>query len=416
MALGKTTAGKRCDVVIAGGGLVGRALALALAKLAPQGFRVVLVDAEPAQPSGSAAEDARALALSAGTRNLLAAIDVWPLLAPKAQAIESIDITDSAPNAALRPHFLGFDDELKGAGAVMVEHGDLSRALAAAAAKDSAIELRSAERATDFATDDFGVVVQLGSGAKIAATLLVAADGKRSELRERAGIRCVGWSYPQIGIVTTVAHARPHHGKAVQHFLPAGPFAMLPLTGNRSSIVWTEEGERGKAIMEAGEDRFLDELTKRFGFRLGEIALAGPRQSFPLDLQIARSFVADRLALIGDAAHVVHPLAGQGLNIGMRDVAALTETVVEAARLGLDIGAVLQLERYQRWRRFDSAFSAAVMDGLNRLFSNDSAPLRALRDLGLGLVDRAPPLKRFLAREAAGGTGTVPCLLAGERF
>ena len=416
MALGKTTAGKRCDVVIAGGGLVGRALALALAKLAPQGFRVVLVDAEPAQPSGSAAEDARALALSAGTRNLLAAIDVWPLLAPKAQAIESIDITDSAPNAALRPHFLGFDDELKGAGAVMVEHGDLRRSLAAAAAKESAIELRSAERTTDFATDDFGVVVQLGSGAKIAATLLVAADGKRSELRERAGIKCVGWSYPQIGIVTTVAHARPHHGKAVQHFLPAGPFAMLPLTGNRSSIVWTEEGERGKAIMEAGEDRFLDELTKRFGFRLGEIALAGPRQSFPLDLQIARSFVADRLALIGDAAHVVHPLAGQGLNIGMRDVAALTETVVEAARLGLDIGAVLQLERYQRWRRFDSAFSAAVMDGLNRLFSNDSAPLRALRDLGLGLVDRAPPLKRFLAREAAGGTGTVPCLLAGERF
>ena len=416
MARGKTTAGKRCDVVIAGGGLVGRALALALAKLAPQGFRVVLVDAEPAQPSGSAAEDARALALSAATRNLLAAIDVWPLLAPKAQAIESIDITDSAPNAALRPHFLGFDDELKGAGAVMVEHGDLRRSLAAAAAKESAIELRSAERATDFATDDFGVVVQLGSGAKIAATLLVAADGKRSELRERAGIKCVGWSYPQIGIVTTVAHARPHHGKAVQHFLPPGPFAMLPLTGNRSSIVWTEEGERGKAIMEAGEDRFLDELTKRFGFRLGEIALAGPRQSFPLDLQIARSFVADRLALIGDAAHVVHPLAGQGLNIGMRDVAALTETVVEAARLGLDIGAVLQLERYQRWRRFDSAFSAAVMDGLNRLFSNDSAPLRALRDLGLGLVDRAPPLKRFLAREAAGGTGTVPCLLAGERF
>jgi 2-octaprenyl-6-methoxyphenol hydroxylase len=416
MALGKTTAGKRCDVVIAGGGLVGRALALALAKLAPQGFRVVLVDAEPAQPSGSAAEDARALALSAATINLLAAIDVSPLLAPKAQAIESIDITDSAPNAALRPHFLGFDDELKGAGAVMVEHGDLRRALADAAAKESAIELRSAERATDFATDDFGVVVQLGSGAKIAATLLVAADGKRSELRERAGIKCVGWSYPQIGIVTTVAHARPHHGKAVQHFLPAGPFAMLPLTGNRSSIVWTEEGERGKAIMEAGEDRFLDELTKRFGFRLGEIALAGPRQSFPLDLQIARSFVADRLALIGDAAHVVHPLAGQGLNIGMRDVAALTETVVEAARLGLDIGAVLQLERYQRWRRFDSAFSAAIMDGLNRLFSNDSAPLRALRDLGLGLVDRAPPLKRFLAREAAGGTGTVPCLLAGERF
>jgi 2-octaprenyl-6-methoxyphenol hydroxylase len=318
----------------------------------------------------------------------------------------------------LRPHFLGFDAELKtgGAGAVMVEHGDLRRVLAAALPEEPAIALRPADRVVDFDTNDFGVTVKLASGAAIEASLLVAADGKRSALRQRAGIKCVGWSYSQIGIVTTVAHARPHHGKAVQHFLPSGPFAILPLTGKRSSIVWTEDTERGKAIMAADEDRFLDELIKRFGFMLGEIALAGPRQSFPLDLQIARSFVADRLALIGDAAHVVHPLAGQGLNIGMRDVAALTETVIDATRLGLDIGAAPQLERYERWRRFDSAFSAAVMDGLNRLFSNDSAPLRALRDLGLGLVDRAPPLKRFLAREAAGGTGAVPSLLTGERF
>jgi 2-octaprenyl-6-methoxyphenol hydroxylase len=168
--------------------------------------------------------------------------------------------------------------------------------------------------------------------------------------------------------------------------------------------------------MAADEASFLDELSRRFGHRLGDITLAGPRQSFPLDLQIARSFVADRIALIGDAAHVVHPLAGQGLNIGMRDVAALAETVIEATRLGLDIGAAMQLERYERWRRFDSAFSAAVMDGLNRLFSNDSVPLRTLRDLGLGLVDRAPTLKRFLVREAAGTTGTVPCLLTGERL
>ncbi len=191
---------------------------------------------------------------------------------------------------------------------------------------------------------------------------------------------------------------------------------MLPLTGNRSSIVWTEETARGEAIMAADEAGFLDELTKRFGLRLGEIALAGPRQAFPLDMQVARSFVTDRLALIGDAAHVVHPLAGQGLNIGMRDVAALAETIVDATRLGLDIGAAAQLERYERWRRFDSAFSAAVMDGLNRLFSNDNVPLRTLRDLGLGLVDRAPGVKRFLVREAAGRTGTVPCLLTGERL
>jgi 2-octaprenyl-6-methoxyphenol hydroxylase len=191
---------------------------------------------------------------------------------------------------------------------------------------------------------------------------------------------------------------------------------MLPLTGNRSSIVWTEETARGEAIMALDEAGFLDELTKRFGLRLGEIALAGPRQSFPLDMQIARAFVADRLALIGDAAHVVHPLAGQGLNIGMRDVAALAETIIDATRLGLDIGAAPQLERYERWRRFDSAFSAAVMDGLNRLFSNDNVPLRTFRDLGLGLVDRAPGVKRFLVREAAGRTGTVPCLLTGERL
>jgi 2-octaprenyl-6-methoxyphenol hydroxylase len=417
MARGKATGKGRLDVVIAGGGLVGRTLALALAKLAPQGFRIALIDAEPARTNGSgAAEDARALALSAATRNLFSALDLWPLLAPQAQAIETIEITDSTLNAALRPYFLGFADELKGAGAFMVEHGDLRRVLSAAVAKEAAIEIRSAETAIGFETDAFGVTVQLGSGDTTEARLLVAADGKRSELRERAGIKCVGWSYPQMGIVTTVAHARPHHGKAVQHFLPSGPFAVLPLTGNRSSIVWTEETERGQAIMAADEDRFLDELTKRFGLKLGEIALAGPRQSFPLDLQIARSFIADRLGLIGDAAHVVHPLAGQGLNIGMRDVAALAETVIEAARLGLDIGAAPQLERYERWRRFDSASSAAVMDGLNRLFSNNSAPLRTLRDLGLGLVDRAPPLKRFLAREAAGGTGTVPCLLTGERF
>ena len=269
---------------------------------------------------------------------------------------------------------------------------------------------------TAFAATPFSIQAELASGGMLEAKLLIAADGKRSRLRERAGIKCVGWSYPQLGIVTTVAHAKPHHGKAVQHFLPGGPFAMLPLKGNRCSIVWTEDKTHGEAIMAADEAAFLAELAKRFGSRLGDIALAGPRQSFPLDFQIARSFVGDRLALIGDAAHAVHPLAGQGLNIGLRDVAALAEIVVEGARLGLDIGASALLERYERWRRFDSAFSAAVMDGLNRLFSNDNAPLRALRDLGLGIVDNAPWLKRALVREAAGASGTVPRLLKGERL
>ncbi len=416
MAEASIKGNERFDVAIAGGGFAGLTLALALSKLAPEGFRVALVDCGPAQPSG--AQDARALALSAATKNLLTVLGVWPELAPRAQAVEAIEITDSPLDAALRPHLLGFDEELKsgGTGAHMVEHGDLSRVLAAAVTNASAVTPIAPDTVTAFKADAFRVEATLGGGATIETALLVAADGKRSRLRDQAGIKCVGWSSPQIGIVTTVAHERPHHGKAMQHFLPSGPFAILPLTGNRSSIVWTEGSERGEAIMALDDAGFIDELVKRFGHRLGEISLAGPRQSFPLDMQIARSFVADRLALIGDAAHVVHPLAGQGLNIGMRDVAALAETVVDAARLGLDIGAAHSLERYERWRRFDSASSAAVMDGLNRLFSSDNAPLRALRDLGLGIVERAPALKRFLASEAAGATGTVPSLLLGQRI
>lgn len=400
------------NAVIAGGGFVGRALALALAKYAPDGFRIALVDAEPAD---AARDDARASALSASSRNLLTALGVWPALEANAQAITSIEITDSPLNAALRPHLLGFEAELKpGVIAFMVENRDLHRALVDAVREMDAIELLAPQTATDYRADGFRAAVTLGDGSEIEAPLLVAADGKRSRLRERAGIECVGWSYPQAGIVTTVAHSKPHGGKAVQHFLPAGPFAILPLKGDRSSIVWSEERERAREILDGDDAAFLAELTKRFGVRLGEIAVAGPVQSFPLDFQLVRSFIADRLALVGDAAHAVHPLAGQGLNIGLRDVAALTETVVEAARLGLDIGSAPVLERYERWRRFDSVFSATAMDGLNRLFSSDSAPLRALRDLGLGLVDRAPALKRFFVQEAAGTTGTVPRLLKGE--
>jgi len=295
-----------------------------------------------------------------------------------------------------------------------VEAGALLSVISDAVASETAIDVFAPDTVDDYATDAFAVHARLASGKTLQAPLLVAADGKRSRIRERAGIKSIGWSYPQVGIVATVAHERPHHGRAVQHFLPAGPFAILPLKGDRSSIVWTEDKVRGQALMAGEEEAFVAELTRRFGHRLGAIALEGPRQSFPLELRIARSFVADRLALIGDAAHAVHPLAGQGLNIGMRDVAALTETIIEALRLGLDFGRSVTLERYQRWRRFDSAFSATVMDGLNRLFSNDNVPLRAIRDVGLGLVDRAPGLKRFLVREAAGGTGTVPRLLKGE--
>ena len=404
-----------CDVIIAGGGFVGITQALALGLTAPNGFRVTLVDAEPPQTNRT---DARASALSTASKGLLSVLGIWPELAGNVQPITGIEITDSALDAALRPALLGFDDDLRPgeSGAYMIENANLQRALISAVTRDTAIEIFAPDNVTGYATTPVGVRAQLGSGGEINAKLLIAADGKRSRLRERARIKCVGWSYPQIGIGTTVAHTEPHGGKAIQHFLPSGSFAILPLRGNRSSIVWTEDKGTGEAIMAADEAAFLGELAKRFGSRLGDITLAGPRQSFPLDFQVARSFVAERLALIGDAAHAVHPLAGQGLNIGFRDVAALTEIVVEGSRLGLDIGAASLLERYERWRRFDSAFSAMVMDGLNRLFSNDNAPLRALRDLGLGVVDNAPWLKRALVREAAGASGTVPRLLRGERL
>jgi 2-octaprenyl-6-methoxyphenol hydroxylase len=405
----------RYDIVIAGGGFVGMTLALALARMAPKGFRVALVDAGR---TGIAKPDARASALSAASKCLLGVLDVWPALAGNAQPITGIEITDSALDAALRPHLLGFGDELLPgeSQAYMVENAELDHALAWAVAGTPAIEVHAPASVLDYASGPVGIKVALATGIEIEAPLIAAADGKGSRLRERAGIKCVAWSYPQLGIVTTVKHAKPHGGRAVQHFLPGGPFAILPLTGNRSSIVWTEGKAVGEAIMALDEASFVAELAKRFGPELGDIALAGPRQSFPLDFQMARSFVAERLALLGDAAHAVHPLAGQGLNIGFRDVAALAEVVVDGARLGLDLGAPSLLQRYERWRRFDSAFSATVMDGLNRLFSNDSLPLRALRDLGLGIVDKAPWLKRVLVREAAGFGGAVPRLLRGERL
>ena len=254
----------------------------------------------------------------------------------------------------------------------------------------------------------------VAGGDAIAAKLLVAADGARSAIREAAGIRSVGWDYDQAGIVTTVAHERDHHGRAEEHFLPAGPFAILPLKGKRSSIVWTEEKREAERIVALPDDEFHAELERRFGLKLGEIEVAGPRRAYPLGLSMARSFIAERLALVGDAAHVIHPIAGQGLNLGLRDVAALAEAIVDAARLGLDPGGPDVLERYQRWRRFDTAAMGVATDGLNRLFSNRSDALRLVRDVGLGLVDRVPALKGLFIREAAGLTGDVPKLLRGE--
>jgi 2-octaprenyl-6-methoxyphenol hydroxylase len=256
--------------------------------------------------------------------------------------------------------------------------------------------------------------VTLGDGTVWQTRLLVAADGARSRVRERAGIASHGWSYDQSAIVTTVAHERDHHGRAEEHFLPSGPFAILPLKGKRSSIVWTERTAEAVRIVALDDTAFHAELEKRFGLKLGEISVAGPRQAFPLGFAVARSFIADRIALIGDAAHMIHPIAGQGLNMGIRDVAALAEIIVEAARLGLDPGGAEVLEQYQRWRRFDTMTMGVATDGLNRLFSNHSDVLRLMRDIGLGIVDRMPGLKGGFIKQAAGISGETPKLLRGE--
>jgi len=254
----------------------------------------------------------------------------------------------------------------------------------------------------------------LKDGEEISAALVIAADGRDSALRTQMGMQVIGWSYPQTGIVATVEHERPHNGVAYEHFLPSGPFAILPMTGNRSSLVWTEAKSKAPGLLALDEEKFNAELAQRFGAHLGKTKAAGPRWSYPLSFHIARDFVRTRFALAGDCAHGIHPIAGQGLNLGLKDAAALAEVLLDAGRLGRDIGALDTLKRYERWRRFDSFALAASTDALNRLFSNDIAPLRHLRDLGLGIVDSIAPARRFFMRHAGGDIGKLPRLMKGE--
>ncbi len=400
----------RADVVIAGGGFAGLALALALRQGLGASFRVIVAD--PAFAAG-AKPDLRASAIAAAARRMFETLGVWDEVADSAQPILDMVVTDSKLEHAVRPVFLTFAGEVERGQpfAHMIENAPLNAALAAKA-RAQGIELR-ATAVTAFEHDGARIKVSLGDG-DVSASLLVAADGARSRIREQAGIATHGWNYGQSAIVTTVAHERDHNGLAEEHFLPAGPFAILPLTGNRSSLVWTETDDEAARIIALPDNEFHSELERRFGLHLGEVGVVAERRAFPLGLFIARSFVADRIALVGDAAHVIHPIAGQGLNMGLKDIAALAEAIVDAARLGLDIGGVDVLERYQRWRRFDTAMMGVATDGLNRLFSNESDVLRLMRDVGLGLVDRMPALKSFFIREAAGVTGEVPKLLRGE--
>jgi 2-octaprenyl-6-methoxyphenol hydroxylase len=406
-------------LLIAGGGLPSLALALALKQAHGPALAVTVIDPAGADPRR---HRGRAYALAAGGRRMLAQLGLWTRVAEAAEPITEMVISDSRLADPVRPVFLTFgqDEDDREAGepfAHMVEAEPLAEALAEGCrAAGVAFVAAGVERAVP---DGATIRAALTTGDALMGDLLVAADGARSRLREAARIGWVGWTYPQVGIVATIGHARPHGGRAFEHFLPAGPFAILPLRdggplGHRSSIVWTERADEADALLSGAPDEVLGEIERRFTLDLGTLALERGPSRHPLALGLARAFRAERLALLGDAAHVIHPIAGQGLNLGLADAAALAEAVTGALRLGLDPGSPDVLRAYERARRFDSFAMAAATDGLNRLFSNDALPLRLARDLGLGIVDRLPGLKRFFIGEAAAARGSRPRLLRGE--
>ena len=417
MTLDGTTRGTTrndTDVLIAGGGFAGLTLAIALRQALGPSFAVTVADPALGRSHDG---DERASAIVAAARRLFEAVGVWDAVAGDAQPILDMVVTDSRLGDATRPVYLSFGGDIEPGEpfAHMIENRHLVAALESKARECGVALLAGAvKQFVPPQASDSRIAATLADGSAIAPRLLVAADGARSTLRQAAGIATHGWSYGQSAIVINVAHERDHNGRAEEHFLPAGPFAILPLTGRRSSIVWTERTEEAARIMALPDEEFHAELEQRFKLHLGELKVIGARRVHPLGFFVARSFIAERIALAGDAAHVIHPIAGQGLNMGLKDVAALAEVIVDAARLGLDPGSQSVLEKYQRWRRFDTMAMGFATDGLNRLFSNRSDVLRLARDVGLGMVERLPGLKRLFIREAAGLVGDVPKLLRGE--
>ncbi|MDZ4310129.1 MAG: FAD-dependent monooxygenase [Cypionkella sp.] len=403
---------KDADIVIVGGGLNGPALGVALAR---SGLRVVVVDARPAGARAEAGFDGRAYALAVASKRLLEVIGVWPGLSGRVQPILQIKASDGVAGQGPAPFFLTFDhaEMEEGPMGFMVEDRYLYAAFLAAM-EAAGVVLISGETVISQVVSGAGVEVVLASGRVVRGSVLVGCDGRASGVAARAGIGRTGWGYGQTALVTAIAHEKDHQGIAQQFFMPSGPLAILPLAGgHHSSIVWSETEAQAAAIQALSDAEYLEALRPRFGDFLGEISLAGERFTYPLSLTLANSFVAPRVALVGDAAHGVHPIAGQGLNLGLRDVGALAEVLIEARRRGEDIGAADVLERYQRWRRFDSTALALGMDGVNRLFSNDNPVLRMGRDLGMGLVNAVPGLRRKFMRQAAGLSGEVPKLLRG---
>ncbi|OCX59844.1 2-octaprenyl-6-methoxyphenyl hydroxylase [Thioclava sp. SK-1] len=402
-----------CDIIIVGGGLNGPALALAVAGI---GLSVTVVDAAPAQARGEHAFDGRAYALAAASKNLLSAIGLWPQLADKAQPMMGVKASDGHPGEGASPLFLHFDAHELDTPPVgwMLEDRFLSRALCDAMLAHDNITLISDTRVIAQDIEASHVSVTLSDDRRLTARMLIGADGRASGVGARAAIKREGWGYGQTALVAAIAHELPHDGIAHQFFMPTGPLAILPLTGNRSSIVWSETDNNAHTIAALDDGDFLGILRPRFGDFLGQIELAGPRFSYPLSLTLATSYVKPRLALVGDAAHGVHPIAGQGLNLGLRDVGALAEVIADALRRGEDIGALNVLERYQGWRRFDATSLALGMDTVNTLFSNTNPLLRLGRDLGMGLVNKIGPMRRGLMRQAAGLSGPLPRLMSGK--
>ncbi|MGE4372631.1 MAG: ubiquinone biosynthesis hydroxylase [Xanthobacter sp.] len=399
------------DIAIVGGGLAGASLALALRRALGSDAAITVFDPRINEP---VVGDERWSAIAAGARRLLSTLGVWEKVADSAEPMRSMVVTDSRVKDVARPTFLTFDGDVEPGEpfAYMMANGVLQTALIAEA-RAAGVEMR-ADTVSSFEAAPSHMNITTGSGAALRTRLLVACDGARSRLRSLAGIENVSWAYGQSAITFAVEHERPHEGLAEEHFLPGGPFATLPMPGNRSFIVWTERTADAERLLAMPPFLFQEELEQRFGHKLGAVKPVTTPRAYPLGFAMARSFIGPRLALVGDAAHLIHPIAGQGLNMGLRDVAALAEVVTDAARVGLDFASPTVLEKYQRWRRFDTVSMGVATDGLNRLFSNHSDMLRAVRDVGLGLVDRMPRLKEFFIKDAAGLSGTVPRLMRGE--